>query len=80
VTLHTEESGRDVLVFEGVVVQVGRGDIHRVECSAGPLRRTILAKRSGRLNLHRIKIVEGDRVRVEVSPYDLGRGRITYRL
>ncbi len=66
--------------MEGVVEHVGRGDLYTVACTLGALRRTVLARRSGRLNIHRIKIVEGDRVRVEVSPYDTTRGRITRRL
>jgi hypothetical protein len=45
-----------------------------VEAILGALRRTVLARRSGHLNEHRIKIVEGDRVCVELSPYDLSRG------
>ena len=44
-----------------------RGDMYRVECAVGSLRRTVLARRCGRLNVHRIKIVARDRVRVEVS-------------
>jgi translation initiation factor IF-1 len=73
-------SDRDVIVFEGEVVRIGRGDLHEVTCAVGSSTRTVLAKRSGRLNQHRIKIVAGDRVRVEVSPYDLARGRIVYRV
>jgi translation initiation factor IF-1 len=71
---------REVLELEGTVVHVGRGDVHTVECTAGTLRRTVLARRSGKLNQHHIKIVAGDRVRLEVSPYDMSRGRITFRL
>jgi translation initiation factor IF-1 len=70
----------DVLVLEGEVVRLSRGDLYEVDCTAGSLRRTVLARRAGRLAMHHIKIISGDRVRVEVSAYDLSRGRITYRL
>jgi translation initiation factor IF-1 len=71
---------RDVLEMEGVVVEQSRGDFYRVECAIGSMRRTVLAKRSGRLNQHHIRIIPGDRVRVEVSPFDTTRARITRRL
>jgi translation initiation factor IF-1 len=76
----TEPTDRDVLVFDGVVTDAQRGDIFRVDCAAGALRREVLAKRGGRLVQAKIKIVSGDRVRIEVSPYDMTRGRITRRL
>jgi translation initiation factor IF-1 len=47
---------------------------------SGAHRGTVLAKRSGRLSVHHIRITEGDRVRLEISPYDTTRGRITRRL
>jgi translation initiation factor IF-1 len=71
---------RDVVVAEGLVVSIGRGDLHHVAIEMGGAKRTIIAKRSGHLAMHRIAIVVGDRVRCELSPYDLARGRITYRL
>lgn len=73
-------SERDVIELEGSVTEAMRGDLYRVECVAGALRRTVLAKRSGHLNKHNIRTVVGDSVRVEVSPYDLSKGRITFRL
>lgn len=75
-----ERPERDVLVLEGIVQRVERGDHFVVDCQAGSLRRTVLARRAGRLSLNRIQLIPGDRVQVEVSPYDLSRGRITYRL
>ena len=39
----------------------------------------VLAHISGKMRMHYIKILPGDKVRIELSPYDLGRGRITYR-
>jgi translation initiation factor IF-1 len=73
-------SDRDFLVLEGIVTKCSRGGFYTVEFQSGVHRGTILAKRSGRLNVHRIRITDGDRVRLEVSPYDTGRGRITRRL
>ncbi len=70
----------DVIEFEGTVLEASRGDTYRVECVAGALRRTVLARRSGRMNFNRVRVVAGDRVRVEVSPYDTTRGRIVRRL
>lgn len=67
------------LVFEGTVVRAHRGDVYEVDCVAGSLRRTVLARRSGRLNQNRIRVLEGDVVTVEVSCYDLTRGRIVFR-
>jgi translation initiation factor IF-1 len=73
-------SDRDFLVLEGVVTKCGRGGFYTVEYLSGAHRGTVLAKRSGRLNMHHIRITEGDRVRLEISPYDTTRGRITRRL
>jgi translation initiation factor IF-1 len=71
---------RDFLVFEGVVTKCSRGGFYTVEYVFNGHRGNVLAKRSGRLNVHRIRLTEGDRVRLEVSPYDPTRGRITRRL
>lgn len=51
--------------------------VFRVELANG---HTVLAHISGKMRKHYIKILPGDRVLVELSPYDLSRGRITYRL
>ena len=73
-------SERDFLVFEGTVTKCSRGGFYTVEYLSGSYRGSVLAKRSGRLNVHDIRITEGDRVRIEISPYDTTRGRITRRL
>ena len=72
-------SERDALEFTGTVREVRRG-VYVVDCIAGALRREVLCTLSGRLHVHHIRIVPGDQVIVEVSPYDLTRGRITRRL
>ncbi len=69
----------DFIALEGTVVELARGDLYTVEVELGGVRRRVLAKRSGRLNTHHIKIVCGDVVTVEVSPFDVSRGRITFR-
>ena len=77
---NADPNDRDFLVLEGVVTKCSRGGFYTVEYLSGVHRSTVLAKRSGRLNVHHIRITEGDRVRIEISPYDTGRGRITRRL
>lgn len=71
------------MTVEGVVVDVCRG-MHRVEVRVpgpnGTTRTiTVLAKRSGWLDMHRMKCVPGDVVEVEICEYDTGRGRIVHR-
>ena len=69
----------DTLVFEGVVVSAERGDLYHVDCVVGGLARRIIARRSGPLFKRHCSLLRGDRVLVEVSPYDTTRGRITKR-
>jgi translation initiation factor IF-1 len=69
----------DAIEMVGVVVEHRRGDLYEVEATLGSSRRRVLAKRAGRLVLHRIFVLPGDEVTVECSPYDPGRGRITRR-
>ncbi len=69
----------DVLTMIGTVVEVRRGGVFVVECAAGAFRRTVLARISGRMHMHRVRVVAGDDVTVEVSVYDTTRGRIVYR-
>lgn len=62
--------------LEGTVVEALPGTQFRVELDNG---HEVLAYLSGKMRRYYIRILLGDRVRVEVSPYDLTRGRITYR-
>ena len=62
---------------EGTVVESLPNAMFRVELPNG---HKILAHISGKIRLHYIKVLPGDKVLVELSPYDLSRGRITYRL
>lgn len=69
----------DAIEMTGVVVAEHRGDLFEVDAVLGAMRRTVLAKRAGRLVAHHIRVLVGDEVTVEVSPYDTTRGRITFR-
>lgn len=59
------------------VIELLPGTKFRLELDHG---QTILAHLSGKMRLHRMKILPGDKVSVEISPYDLTKGRIVYRL
>ncbi len=66
----------DAIVLEGTVVEPLPNAMFRVELENG---HKVLAHSSGKMRMHRIRILPGDRVQVEITPYDLQRGRITYR-
>jgi translation initiation factor IF-1 len=68
---------KDTIEVEGRVTEPLPNAMFRVELDNG---HEVLAHISGKLRLNFIRILPGDRVRVELSPYDLSRGRITYRL
>jgi translation initiation factor IF-1 len=61
---------------EGKVVEALPNAMFRVELEN---KHIVLAHVSGKMRMHFIRILPGDRVALELSPYDLGRGRITYR-
>lgn len=63
----------------GVVVEAHRGDFYDVDVTIGGATSRVLARRGGRLVENRIRLVPGDEVEVELSPYDPRRGRIVYR-
>lgn len=66
----------DVIEVEGKVVDTLPNAMFKVELEN---EATILAHVSGKIRMHYIRILPGDRVTVELSPYDLTKGRITYR-
>ncbi|HEX7020573.1 MAG TPA: translation initiation factor IF-1 [Gemmatimonadaceae bacterium] len=66
----------EAIELEGIVSEVLPSATFRVGLSNG---HTLLATAAGKMRRFRIRILQGDRVTVEVSPYDLGRGRITFR-
>lgn len=67
----------DAIEFEGKVVEPLPNAMFRVELDNG---HKVLAHISGKMRMHYIRILPGDRVKVELSPYDLTRGRITFRV
>ena len=66
----------DAIEVEGTVVEPLPNAMFRVELESG---QRVLAHVSGKMRMNFIRILPGDRVKVELSPYDLTRGRITYR-
>ncbi|MCH7564097.1 MAG: translation initiation factor IF-1 [Gemmatimonadetes bacterium] len=67
---------KDAIEIEGTVREVLPNANFRVELENG---HEVLAYLSGKMRQHYIRVLEGDRVKVELSPYDLTRGRVTYR-
>jgi translation initiation factor IF-1 len=67
----------DAIEVEGQVVEALPNAMFRVTLQNG---HTVLAHVSGKMRMHFIRILPGDKVKVELSPYDLTRGRITYRM
>jgi translation initiation factor IF-1 len=67
---------KEGIEVEGTVTESLRNATFRVELANG---HKVLAHVSGKIRLHYIRVLPGDRVLVELSPYDLSRGRITYR-
>ncbi len=68
---------KENIIKEGVVEETLPNTTFRVRLEDDSL---ILAHLSGKMRMHYIKILPGDKVRLEISPYDLSKGRITYRL
>jgi translation initiation factor IF-1 len=66
-----------VIKIEGVVVDVLPNATFRVEINSG---QKVLGYISGKMRQHEIRILDGDRVELELSPYDLTKGRITRRM
>ena len=67
---------QDVIEVEGLVTEVIPGGDFLVQLENNHV---IKARVSGKIRLNRIRILKGDKVKLELSPYDLTRGRITYR-
>ena len=68
---------KDAIEFEGLIKESLPNAMFRVELDNGHL---VLAHISGKIRKNFIKILPGDRVKVELTPYDLNRGRITFRV
>ena len=67
---------QDAIEMEGTVVEVLPNATFRVRVQGG---HDVLTTLGGKMRQFRIRVLEGDQVKIEVSPYDLTRGRITYR-
>ena len=74
--VETVMAKEDAIEVEGTVVEPLPNAMFRVELESG---HRVLAHVSGKMRMNFIRILPGDRVKVELSPYDLTRGRITYR-
>ena len=68
---------KDAIEFEGIIKESLPNAMFRVELDNGHI---VLAHISGKIRKNFIKILPGDRVKVELTPYDLNRGRITFRV
>ena len=66
----------DVIEVEGTVIEPLPNAMFKVELENG---HSVLAHISGKMRMHFIRILPGDKVKLEISPYDLSRGRIVYR-
>ncbi len=67
----------DAIEVEGTVIEPLPNAMFRVELESG---HKVLAHISGKMRMHYIRILPGDKVKMELSPYDLTRGRITFRV
>src|SRR6266545_216424 len=73
---NSDMARKDAIEVEGTVVELLPNTMFRVQLANG---HRVLAHISGKMRLHFIRILPGDKVMLEVSPYDLSKGRITYR-
>jgi translation initiation factor IF-1 len=69
-------SKEEAIIVNGIVKEPLPNAMFKVELENGHI---VLAHISGKMRMHNIRILPGDKVTVELSPYDLNRGRITYR-
>ena len=69
-------SKQDLLEFKGVVIDLLPNAMFRVKLENG---HTVTAHTAGKLRKNRIRVLQGDNVTVEMTPYDLTKGRITFR-
>jgi translation initiation factor IF-1 len=66
----------DQILLDGIILETLPGALFRVQIRDNHV---VLGHISGKMRQHKIQILEGDRVHIEFSPYDLSRGRIVYR-
>jgi len=68
---------KDIIEFEGEVVEALPNALFKIKLDSG---QEIMGHLSGKMRMHYIRLVEGDRVLVEMTPYDLSKGRVKRRL
>jgi translation initiation factor IF-1 len=68
---------KELIEYEGSIIDVLPNQTFRVELNNG---HQITCYTGGKMRQHRIRLVQGDRVRVEMTPYDLSKGRIIFRI
>ena len=66
----------ELVPYKGTVTEILPGQMYRIELENG---HKLIGYASGKIKKNKIKILVGDRIEVEISPYDLSKGRITYR-
>lgn len=72
-----QQVSKNFIEVEGIIEEALPATRFKVKIDNGQI---ILAYLSGKMRMHRIKILPGDRVKIQMSPYDLTKGRITYRM
>ncbi|MFH1565130.1 MAG: translation initiation factor IF-1 [bacterium] len=71
-----QNNSKDFLEFKGVVAELLPSATFKIDLENG---QKILAHLSGRMRMHHIRLLPGDSVKIEMTPYDMTKGRITYR-
>ncbi len=71
------DSNKQTIELEGKVIESLPNAVFRVQLDSG---QTLLGHLAGKMRIHRIRVLPGDKVLMEVTPYDLSKGRITRRL
>jgi len=74
--LNTANNSKDFIEIDGTVLEAMPSTQFKVELENG---HEILAYLSGKMRMFKIKLLPGDKVKIEMTPYDMNRGRITYR-
>lgn len=76
----SRKNNSDIIEIEGIVTKLLPGTMFDVEFQQGDAKVMLLCSLAGKLKQHFIKLTVGDKVLVEISKYDMSKGRITYRL
>ena len=74
---NTASSSKEFIKSEGEVIELLPAAVFKIQLESGQI---ILGHLSGKMRMNKIRILPGDHVKVEISPYDLTKGRIIYRM